>query len=52
LVPGGPVRVTYGQPIDLCAYRQLAVDRQILEEVTGLLMQGIASLKGGRRDTR
>ena len=40
------VRVTYGDPIDLSAYRGRRKSRELLQEVTTLLMERLAELGG------
>src|SRR5947199_3331137 len=45
LWPSRGVRVIYGQPVDLSVYRHRRLTRQVIQEVTALLMQRIGALR-------
>ncbi|MCI0457442.1 MAG: 1-acyl-sn-glycerol-3-phosphate acyltransferase [Gemmataceae bacterium] len=49
--PAGRVRVFFGPPVDLSAYHGRPPTRQVLEEVTHLLMRHVEALKPKRRRT-
>ena len=45
LRPSRGVKVIYGPPVDLSAYRDRRVTRQVIQEVTALLMERIKELR-------
>lgn len=44
LLPSCPVKVVYGPPVDLSDYYDRRINRQVLEEVTAIIMNRIAAL--------
>ena len=52
LWPACGVRVVFGPAIDLSAYYGRPVERDLLNEVTALLMQRILELEPGRRPSK
>jgi 1-acyl-sn-glycerol-3-phosphate acyltransferase len=44
-----PAHVVYGRPVDLSAYYDRPIDRQLLEEVMALIMSRVAALRPSRR---